>query len=134
MVKAVLMMRRLLCLLGIIFLLVPHSPSFAEGWYEAVTPNHRPSIETSPWRAEIQPVATGSGPTIGAQPDGTFYEVLHVTEIAKPAAVQCGFNKMGAPNTGIFSVEARQYRSYANGRLMKQWQESFETFKSCHHP
>jgi hypothetical protein len=68
-----------------------------------------------------------------APADGTSYEVLYTTESAMPA-VQCGFNDIGVPNTGIFTVEARAYRTYANGALVSQWQTTEDVFKSCLNP
>jgi hypothetical protein len=71
-------------------------------------------------------------PEIGP-PDGTSYQILYTTETAKPTPA-CGFNDLGLMNTGIFTVEARQYRTYAKGILTEQHEESFEVFKSCFTP
>ena len=63
-------------------------------------------------------------------PDGISYEILSVFRVYKPT-VACGFNDLGIVNGGIFRVEARQYRSYANGALLGQWFENVEVFESC---
>ncbi|HEX8590636.1 hypothetical protein [Pseudomonas sp.] len=70
------------------------------------------------------------GPTIGPS-DGTSYEILYTTEIYEPSAA-CGFNDLGVMNTGIFSLEARQYRNYSNGQLVSQWQDTVKNFLRCH--
>lgn len=72
------------------------------------------------------------GPSIGP-PDGTSYEVMYTAEVARPA-VACGFNDLGIPHTGVFSVEARQYRTYVGGKLVSQYQTTVEVFKNCFIP
>lgn len=74
--------------------------------------------------------AAEDGPSIGV-PDGTHYEILYTTQVYEPS-VACGFNDISVPNLGIFSIEARQYRTYNNGQLVSQWQENVKTFISCH--
>jgi len=80
--------------------------------------------------AKMKPLE--DGPVIGP-PDGTSYEILYTNEVAKPS-IACGFNDIGVPNTGIYTVEARQYRTYVNGKLVSQHQEFVEVFKSCFTP
>ncbi len=81
----------------------------------------------------MRPAGMDDGAIIGAPADGTYYEVLYTTETAKPA-IECGYNDLGVANTGIFTVEARHYRTYLNGTLVGQHQEFAETFKSCFNP
>ncbi|MGF6149794.1 aerolysin family beta-barrel pore-forming toxin [Pseudomonas fluorescens] len=86
---------------------------------------HLGKFSTFAWNA----TAADEGPTIGA-PDGTSYEILYTTQSYEPSPA-CGFNDLGLPNLGIYSSEARQYRTYANGQLVNQWQETVKTFVGC---
>ncbi|HMR34315.1 MAG TPA: hypothetical protein PKA13_08370 [Geminicoccaceae bacterium] len=77
----------------------------------------------------MRPFGALDGGTIEA-PDGTYYEVLYTTEVVRPF-VGCGFNDLMQPNPAAFSVEARQYRQYVQGKLVSQWQDTVESFKEC---
>lgn len=71
-----------------------------------------------------------SGPTIG-KPDGTSYSVLYTTEIVIPDFGHCGFNDLALPNPAIYSREARQYTTYANGALVSSDQRFVDVFVRC---
>lgn len=77
----------------------------------------------------VQNLLWNDGPGIGV-PDGIRYEVLYTTNIYKPA-FECGFNDAGLLNAGMFNVEVRQYSEHSQGALLRQWNESVETFTSC---
>lgn len=70
-----------------------------------------------------------SGATIGPA-DGITYVVVSSREETTPA-IACGFNDVGAPNPGIFSVETRNYTENQNGTLIRSWQEDVSTFSRC---
>lgn len=70
-----------------------------------------------------------SGATIGPA-DGITYVVVNPREETKPA-IACGFNDVGSPNPGIFSVETRNYTEYQKGTLIRSWQEDVSTFSRC---
>ena len=63
-------------------------------------------------------------------PNGTHYEVLYTSTVLRPTPA-CGFGDIGAPNNGVFRVEAREYSTYADGVLLARWQEFVEVFESC---
>jgi ubiquinone biosynthesis protein UbiJ len=66
--------------------------------------------------------------------DGTSYEVLYTENVYRPSP-QCGFNDLGVMKGGIFKVEARQYSTHVNGKLVASWsQRSEEIFVSCWEP
>jgi len=79
--------------------------------------------------AECTSPSTDCEPQIGP-PDGTHYEILYTTQITE-ASPGCGFNDLGLMNLGLYNVEVRQYRTYANGKLVSEYQDSVKTFITC---
>jgi hypothetical protein len=67
-------------------------------------------------------------------PDGVSYEVVSSSEITKAAGAECGFNKLAAPNPGIYLREVRNYKQYKDGKLIRTWQETKDKWVRCHHP
>lgn len=72
------------------------------------------------------------GPTIGAA-NGTSYQILYTEERAVPTPA-CGFNDIGAMNTGIFTIEHREYTTHLDGKEIARWHEEVEIFKECYLP
>jgi hypothetical protein len=64
-------------------------------------------------------------------PNGIFYEILGNREVGQAAPGQCGFNDLSVPNTGIFQIETRSYKEYANGQIIRSWSEEVAVFVRC---
>lgn len=69
------------------------------------------------------------GDTIGPA-DGISYEVVSTEEVNSPAP-ECGFNDLGVPILGTYTRETRRYKQYVDGKLLPEWTEKTDTFKTC---
>ena len=69
-------------------------------------------VDPSHLRGQLQ-LFLGDGPSIGPA-DGVSYTVLYTTDDVHPTH-ECGFNSLVFQKNGVFSIEAREYTSYANG-------------------
>ena len=90
----------------------------------AVTPSRRLSASIG-----ADSTIAASGATIGP-PDGISYTITSTSQARRMSAA-CGFNDFGVPNGADYLVERRHYEQYANGDLVRAWDEDFETFLSC---
>ena len=73
------------------------------------------------------------GPQLKAM-QGTYSKVLSSEIIVKTNCVECGFNDLSFPKQGFYKKETIQYDKWEDGKLVRSWTETKETFMYCHEP
>lgn len=77
---------------------------------------------------------SSEGPKIGAPRDGITYRVESSTTTTRADAARCGYNDLSLPNTAIYRVEQRTYEEVKDGRVVRTWTETAESFERCYEP
>ncbi|MBL7772247.1 MAG: hypothetical protein JNM95_05285 [Chitinophagaceae bacterium] len=71
--------------------------------------------------------------TISA-PNGIRYTVTSTRYTYKADILHCGYNDLSLPNMGRYKVEDLRYEEYKDGKVIRSWNDTRETFVDCYTP